>query len=79
MISLLAGLWDNFVNSIRELDPTTRYIIMGILLFCFVACIAFVINKGDKHYDEPIRWRYLIFAALFLGAFFILVLFNNGG
>lgn len=73
MISLLGGIWENFVNGIREIEPTTRYIILGVLLFCVVACFALSINKGEKHDKEPIRWRYLIIAAVLI---LIMVMFG---
>ena len=66
MISLLCGIWENFVNGIREIDPTTRYIIIGVMLFMVFACFALTINKSDKHDKEPIRWRYLIIAGVLI-------------
>ncbi len=79
MNSLIGGIWDNFVNSIREINPTTRYIILGVLLFCAMACFVMVLNKkDDKHEKEPIRWRYLIIGIIFLLIIVVFSVFTNG-
>ena len=79
MINLIGGIWDNFVNFIREMDPTVRYSILGVLLFCVFACLALAINKkDDKHDKEPIKWRYLIIAVILMAIMLIIGVFVDG-
>ena len=73
MISLLCSFFDNIINSIREIPPVTQVVIQVLMLALMVTCIAFGINKGKKHDEKPIKWRFIILAIIL---FVMLILFS---